>query len=211
MNVLIETTLKLICQKLNGSFSNIDRQGDDWVVLSNIVDHEGRMFEETKDKIVMFLANIQHETVISTYNRTVAVKDNTYAVVAPPIYIDLFVICFANFYGRNYAQGLGMISQTISFFQQNPWFNHENLPGLDDAIDKLTFEISNLEMVDLSYLMGMLGTQYLPSVFYKVRMLPFAGDAMQAEVPAARGLQNPGQPAPDAPSPLHPPEPEEDE
>jgi hypothetical protein len=28
--------------------------------------------------------------------------------------------------------------------------------------------------------MGMLGTKYLPCVFYKLRMLPFASTAMQA-------------------------------
>ncbi|HEX7288874.1 MAG TPA: DUF4255 domain-containing protein [Candidatus Angelobacter sp.] len=210
--MLIETTLGLIRQKLNDFFSKIDPAVEDWVVLSNIVDHEGRLYEETKDKIVMFLANIQHETVVSTYNRAVPIKDNKYAAVAPPLYIDLFVVFFANFYGRNYAQGLGMISRTISFFQQNSWFTHENLPDLDDVIDKLTFEITNLDMVDLSYLMGMLGTQYLPSVFYKVRMLPFAGDAMQAEIPAARGMQDPGWPMEsNAPRPRHTPEPEEDE
>ena len=41
----------------------------------------------------MFLANIQHETTISTYNRTMPVKGNQYAIVAPPLYIDLFVVC----------------------------------------------------------------------------------------------------------------------
>ena len=54
-------------------------------------------------------------------------------------------------------------------------------------IDKLTMEITNIDLLEINYLMGTLGTKYLPSVFYKLRMIPFANDAMQAEVPAARG------------------------
>jgi hypothetical protein len=86
-----------------------------------------------------------------------------------------------------------MISQTISFFQQNPWFTHDNVPGLDPVIDKLTFEMTNLDLVDLSYLISMTGTKYLPSVYYKVRLLPFQSGAMQAEVPAAKGVEAPSE------------------
>jgi hypothetical protein len=189
----IDTTLELIRQKLNEFFSNTDPREEDWVILSNVVDHEGHTFEPAKDKVVMFLANIQHETTISTYNRTVPVKGDQYAIVAPALYIDLFVVFFANFYNKNYPEGLGMISRTISFFQQNPWFTHDNLPGLDRVIDKLTFEMTNLEVTGLNYLMGLMGAKYLPSAFYKVRMIPFAGEAIQGQVPAAQGVQSPGE------------------
>lgn len=187
----IQTTLELIRQKLGEFIGNTIASEEEWVILSNIVDHENHLYEKAKNKIVMFLANIQHETVISTYKRTVPTEDQ-YAVVAPPLYIDLFVLFFANFYDKNYPEGLGMISQTISFFQQNPWFTHENLPGLDPVIDKLTFEMTNLDLVDLSYLISMTGTKYLPSVYYKVRLIPFQSGAMQAGVPAAKGVEAPG-------------------
>ena len=35
--------------------------------------------------------------------------------------------------------------------------------------------------------MGLLGTKYLPSVYYKVRLLPFQSDAMSSTTPAAQG------------------------
>jgi hypothetical protein len=188
---IIQTTLEQIRRKLNEFISNAIPMDEDWVILSNIVDHESHPYEKAKNRIVMFLANIQHETIISTYKRTVATGEQ-YASVPPPLYIDLFVFFLANFYDNNYSDGLGMISQTISFFQQTPWFTHENLPGLDPAIDKLTFEMTNLELVDLSYLLGMTGTRYLPSVYYKLRLIPFQSGAMQAEVPAAKGVEAPG-------------------
>ena len=42
-------------------------------------------------------------------------------------------------------------------------------------------------------LMGMAGTKYLPSAYYKIRTLPFQSEAMQAQVPAARGITAPGR------------------
>ncbi|MBX7224103.1 MAG: DUF4255 domain-containing protein [Blastocatellia bacterium] len=192
MNI-IQTTLELIRQKLDESFQNVEPRNERWVILANLANPDGSLFEETTNKVVMFLANLKHETIISTYNRTVPTKTDVYAVVAPTLYIDVYVLFLANFYDQRYAQGLGAISQTISFFQQNPVFTHVNLPDLDPVIDKLTFEFVNLEISELNYLMGMIGSKYLPSVYYKVRMIPFQSAAMQGQVSPARGLTAPGE------------------
>lgn len=186
-------TFELVRQKLNESFKNAHPRDDDWVILSNVVDQEGHPYEEGKQKVLMILANIQNEAIVSTYNRAAPVKGEQYAVVAPPIYVDLYVLFYANFENKNYPEGLAMISQTISFFQQNPWFTRDTLPGLGPEIKKLTFELSNLEMTDLNYLMGMLGAKYLPSVYYKVRLIPFQSGAMQALLPPVRGVEPPAQ------------------
>lgn len=184
---LIRQVLDLIRQKLNESFANADPRREDWVILSNIVDQDGRSFTGAKDKIVMVLANIKHETVISTYTAAVKTKTSAYAIVAPPLYIDLYVIFYANFFDENYRQGLAMISRTISFFQQNPWFDANTLPGLPPVVEKLAMEITSLDLLEVNYLMGMLGVNYLPSVFYKVRMLPFVGEAIEGVTPPVGG------------------------
>jgi hypothetical protein len=191
---MIRTVCELIRKQLNTFFQNTDRGDEDWVILSNIVDHDGVLCEAAKNKMVMVLTNITHETIVSTYNSTAKTKTGTYTVIQPPLYIDLFLLFFANFYDKRYSQGLGMISRTISFFQQNPWFTHANMPDLDASIDKITMEITNLDLLQVNYLMGMLGTKYLPSVYYKLRMIPFSSDAMQAAVPAAQGMDAPKEP-----------------
>lgn len=195
---MIRTVCELIRSRLNAFFQNTDRGDEDWVTLSNIVDHDGAICQAAKDKIVMVLTNITHETIVSTYNSTAKTASSTYAVIQPPLYIDLFILFFANFYDKRYAQGLGMISRTIGFFQQNPWFTHDNMPDLDPRIDKITMEITNLDLLQVNYLMGMLGTKYLPSVYYKLRMIPFSSDAMQAAVPAAQGMDAPKNPSGEA-------------
>jgi Pvc16 N-terminal domain len=168
---MIRRVLELIRNQLNSHFQNIDSSDEDWVILSNVVDCEGHPFEEAKGKIVMFLANITHETIVS--------NSAARTPLPPPLYIDLFILFFANFYNENYRYGLEMISRTISFFQQNPWFTHDNMPDLDPSIDKLTMEMTNLDLREINYLMSALDTKYLPSVYYKLRMIPFASDAME--------------------------------
>lgn len=86
----------------------------------------------------------------------------------------------ANFIEHSYPDGLAALSRLISFFQQTPVLNAQNTPGLSPEIDQLTLDLENLSAVDVNYVMGMLGTRYLPSVFYKLRMIPFASSAMQS-------------------------------
>lgn len=191
-------TLELVRRRLNQFIHAADPRPEDWVILSNLVDHSGNPHEGAKGKIVMFLANIQREVTISTYKPNVPVSRGRYAVVASPLHIDLFVLFYANFYDSTYIQGLEAISRTISFFQQNPWFTKESLPGLDPAIEKLSFELVNLEPVELNYLMGLTGSKYLPSVYYKVRMIPFQAGAIQQQRRGVRGIQPPGEERDDA-------------
>ena len=190
---LIRTVLELLRQKLNEYFTNADPRREDWVILANIMDQEGRPFASTKDKIVMTLANIRHETIVSTFTPAVKTKTGSYVNVTPPLYIDLFVLFYANFYDENYRQGLAMISRTISYFQQNPIFDAATMPDLPRGIDKLTLEITSLDLLELNYLMGMLGVNYLPSVYYKLRMLPFVGEAIEAVTPPVSGDDTSGR------------------
>ena len=181
----IRGVLGVIRTLVNEYMQNLDRRGDDWVTLTSIVYHDGSVNETTRDKVVMSLYNITRENVISTYAPARPGADS-FAIVAPPIYVNLHVIFMANFAANNYLDGLAAISHIISFFQQNPWFNQANAPDLGPEIDKITMEMSNLDASELNHVMGVLGAKYLPSAFYKLRLLPFASTAMQAIAYPAR-------------------------
>jgi Pvc16 N-terminal domain len=185
--MLILNALECVRQRLNSALHNANPRNDEWVVLSNVLDQKGQEVPEATDKIVMFLANITHETIQSTYTSAIPSGGSRYAIVSPPLYINLYVLFYANL---AYKVALSTISATISFFQQMPTFTRDSLPGLDPQIDKLSFEFTNLDITELNYVMGLLGTKYLPSVYYKVRLLPFQGDAVMGQVPAAQGSKN---------------------
>ena len=191
---IIPATLTQIERRLNEWFLNIDHRDRPWVKLSSIVDNEGRFRGAVENTVVMFLANMQHETTISTFNRSLPISDDRYAIVTPPVYLNLYLLFYANFWSNRhqYVTGLGAISRTISYFQQHPTFTHDSLPELDPRIEKLTFELVNLDVTDLNYLIGLAGVKYLPLVLYKVRMIPFQAEAMKGQTPAVQGLESPG-------------------
>jgi len=180
---LIRNALETIHDIANLYLENLDRRGDAWIALTSLVDHNGALNEGARDKIVMCVYNITRETTVSTYKPTyssAASGGDSLAVVAPPLYIDVHLMFMANFTERKYSDGLAALSRLIGFFQQVPFFAPANAPALAPGIDKLTLEFENLSPVDVNYIMSMLGTRYLPSAFYKLRMIPFAATAMQS-------------------------------
>lgn len=183
----IRNILEILKTRLNEELRNLSQRPDDWVTLTSIVNHDGNINQECLDKVVLSIYNIVRENVISTYNPSIP-AGGQYVTVQPPIYIDLHVMFMANFSGANYAEGLSAISRVIGYFQQQPVLTHDIAPQLSPNVDKIVLEMENLSAVDVNYIMGMMGTKYLPSVFYKLRMVPYASNAMSASVyPARRG------------------------
>lgn len=188
----LRNVLETICGLANSYLENLDRRGDAWVVLTSMVDHDGSLNQGARDKIVMIVYNISRETVISTYQPTMSSAQtkgagNALAVISPPLYLDVHLMFMANFAEKKYADGLAALSRLISFFQQTPYFNQQNAPGLAPDIDNLTLEFENLGPIDVNYVMSMLGTRYLPSAFYKLRMIPFVSSAMQSRAYGVTG------------------------
>lgn len=187
---MIESTLKLIEQKLNEFYTFIDDVEPNMAILSTIIGQDGAPLSDSKDKVVMSVVNIQNETTISVYQRNINPrKGDSTSIVSPPLYINLYLLFIANFEGNRvkYLEALKFISYTIRFFQQNTYFNNENLPGMDDRIKKLTFEMENMDYQILSHLFGMIGAKYLPSVQYKVRLFPYQDYVVKGKTPVMKG------------------------
>lgn len=180
---LLSNVLKTVCDLANANLKNIDPRPDAWVTLTSLVDHDGSVNQSARDKIVMTVYNISREIFASSYQAVgSALPGNVPAkglpVVAPPLYVDVHLMFMANFAEKNYLDGLSALSRLISYFQQTPVFTPQNAPALAPEIDQITLDLENMDPVDVNYVMGMLGTRYFPSVFYKLRLIPFASTAM---------------------------------
>jgi len=93
------------------------------------------------------------------------------------------VLFAANFSSANYPEALKFISSSIGFFQARPVIDQQNTPDLDARIEKVTLEIQNLSIMELSNLWGILSGKYMPSILYKVRMLTIDSQEISGEVP----------------------------
>src|SRR5215204_2468597 len=151
---MIQQACELIRNRLNAFLGSVDPGSDGWVVLANLIDHEGKPFPGAENKLVMFLGNVEYETSMSTLGRSAQLHGTTYTSVAAPRLINVWMMFFANFYNQRYPDGLDMLSRTISFFQQYPRFTHDSDPALDRRLERLTVEMVNLDFTQLNYVMS---------------------------------------------------------
>ncbi len=139
---MIDKVLSLILDELNVFLSARLAGSEPHAVLSALVEQDGTPPPQIENKLVLSLVNIERET-------------------APNLNIYLRVA--ANF-GANYIECLQFLSAALEFFQERPVFT---APG----IDRLNVQMLNLTIQDLHSLWSISGSNYLPSVFYKVRMV----------------------------------------
>lgn len=166
---MIDAAIGQIANQLNQALRRAFQVGEDLVVVSNLHEQDGSVATQVANKLAMFLVNIERESVPGQTAR--GGSGARFAQASEPVHLNLMLMFAANFGGNNYTEALKFIASTISFFQGRPVFDHQNTPELDPRIDKLTLDIENLSLSDLSNLWGVLSGKYLPSVLYRMRMV----------------------------------------
>lgn len=183
---MINSAIGHLALQLNQFFKKSYDLTEDIVAISNLLEQDGTVAGGVNNKLVMFLTNIQKDTVPFRQPLGAAeTVDGRAVVVAPPLYLNLYVMIAANFGGANYTEALKFISNAIAFFHRHPVFDRRNAPDLDKRIEKLILEIENLSIQDLSNLWGVLSGKYLPSILYKVRMVVIDRDDIVGQLPLA--------------------------
>jgi hypothetical protein len=78
----------------------------------------------------------------------------------------------------DYESALISLEQVVLFFQRNRFYTVDSSPELvaynqvhNVQVEKITFEIVNLNLEQLHQVWSGLGGHYMPSVIYKMRML----------------------------------------
>lgn len=160
---------------------------DDHVVAESLVNPDGTNSDTVLNKIVVSLVNIEHETTANT-QQYIAGGTNNYGKVSNPVFLNLYLLIAANYESGNYPEALKMLSSVIRIFQSNSYFTRSKNPELSPPLDKLTFEIFNLPLNELSHIWGGLGAKYVPSILYKVRMISIQENKIAEEIPGVTGL-----------------------
>ena len=125
--------------------------------------------ESLKNNIVMGLVNIEEDRISRQPDNYVRNPNLVYQ--KSPVYLNLYVLFVANFDATNYESSLNYITWIVKFFQSQNVFNHVSTPRLPGAVEELIFDMKTLSFQDLNNLWGVLGSKYMPSVLYKVRLL----------------------------------------
>ncbi|WP_443113920.1 DUF4255 domain-containing protein [Herbaspirillum seropedicae] len=183
---MINAAVSHLAGQLNQFLKQSYGRTEDIVVMSGLVDAEGHPASQVKNKLVMFLVNLEKDTMPYRPHGRGDVGMARAVVNPAPLYLNLYVMLAANFSGANYGEALKLLSGAISYFQRHPVFDHQSTPGLDGRIEKLILDIENLKIHELSNIWTLLGGKYLPSVLYKVRMVALESDNVVEMTPTVR-------------------------
>jgi hypothetical protein len=182
--IMIDQTLEVIRKEVNnyiltqsGNTTNGDK-----VILTSLVDDTGKIIIPV-DSIGISLINIEEEKYFKTTGLMQTQRsDTTTGFIRPPIHLNLQIMFAAHF--TQYAESLKHISYILSFFQKKPVFDVDNTQALTTInVKKLILELNTINLEHLNYIWGMIGTRYLPSNIYKVRMLSVQESDIAMEVP----------------------------
>lgn len=186
---MIHTAVSHVANQLNQYLRRTFDLNEDIVATSNIVEQDGTVVSHINNKVVICLINVEKDTVPFRQRQNGNSSGERTITGPPPLYFNLYLMVIGHFSSNNYSEALKFLSNSISFFQRCPVFDHNNTPDLDKRIDRLVLDIENLNIQDLSNVWGTLGGKYLPSVLYKVRMVAFDAGDIRSQTPTVQEPQ----------------------
>lgn len=162
---------------------------DDIVVLGSLVNPDGSVTNNIENKVVVSIINLEHEKTVKNMGGYIANEQGAYSKVNPPVYLNLYVLISANYNSQNYQEALKMLSAVIGVFQSTLIFSPDSHPDLDPLIERLSLEIYNIPIQELSHIWNGIGAKYVPSMVYKVRMISVQKGTVQEEISGVRSLK----------------------
>jgi len=124
------------------------------------------------------LVNIEEDRISRSQDNFTR-KDNVLLYKNPPVFLNLYVLFAVNL--STYSEALKRLSFIIQFFQYQNVFTPLNSPTLPANVEELIFDLKTLSFQDLNNLWGILGSKYLPSVMYKMRLITISEEFVQGE------------------------------
>lgn len=182
---MIDRVLIAIIKNLNDELKSILNTENSPVILTTLVEQSGSQPVGTENKIVCTVVNLVQEKMYSehaVYHKST--EQN------PAIKLNLYLLISANFNSQNYKDGLRILSAVIGFFQTKRVFVPANTPNLPQQVEKVTLEIHNLELNELSHFWGAIGAKYMPSIIYKLRMISISQDRIKQIVPDVKRVED---------------------
>ncbi len=179
---MLEKALLFISNLLNKELKMAFGLTDDTVVVGSLINLDGSITKNIENKIVLSIINLEHEKTVkhkSPYRNT---TKSGFHKVNPPVHLNLYVLASANYNSENYMDALKMLSSVIGVFQADKIFTSETHPELAPYIERLTFEIYNVPIQELSHVWSGIGAKYVPSILYKVRMVSIEKERVQSEI-----------------------------
>jgi hypothetical protein len=175
---MLDVALKFLVAELNTYLQTRTDSDFGQAEICRLVDDAGK-WTVTEDHLGVSLINVEEERSVRAQLPEKVYIDGRLAVIEPELKLNLHVMVAANF--KLYDQALKYLSLGMTFFQSHHNFTHEEYPGLDAQIERLSAELLSVTYEQLNQIWAYIGGKQLPSVVYKIRMIMLQ-DVAQAAV-----------------------------
>jgi hypothetical protein len=156
------------------------------VILGNISQAGTSMDSTLQNMIIVSLIKIEEDRISRSQDNYIRV-DQQVTYRNPPVYLNLDILFTANY--ENYKTALLLLSFVIQFFQFQNVFTPQNSPDLPAGVEELIFDMKTLSLQDLNNLWGILGSKYIPSIVYKMRLIQIADTFTRGDAGLIREIQ----------------------
>jgi hypothetical protein len=156
------------------------------IILGNISQVGTSTDSTLQNMIIVSLIKIEEDRISRSQDNYVRV-DQQVIYRNPPVYLNLDILFTSNY--ENYKTSLLLLSFVIQFFQFQNVFTPQISPDLPQGIEKLIFDMKTLTLQDLNNLWGILGSKYIPSIVYKMRLIQIADKFTQGAAGVVKEIQ----------------------
>lgn len=183
---MIQKVLQFTNEVLQQFLQNKFDLDEDIVISNNLIDADGSIPQKNKNKVIISLINLEHETSKPFNVSNKKLHDGNFAMNAPSNRYNLDILVTANF--DDYNETLKFLNAVILFFQINQAIDSSTNSNIPKEITKLVFDLEKNSYHQMHSLWTAMGAKYRPSVIYKMRMITLQDDRIKEEIPAIKGL-----------------------
>lgn len=183
---MIDKTLSFLVTELNAHLAADFPSTEPHAILSSLAFPDGSVPDQIENKIVITIANVERETAATEPDFARPVQDGDRIRVSYPLHLNVYLLVSAS-YKQNYVEGLRLLSAALAFLHLKPVFTPQNSAAFPSGLQRLTLEMVNLGVTDLQNVWASMGSKYMPSAFYKARMLSIKEQWAKDRVPVIAG------------------------
>lgn len=155
------------------------------VVLNSITDGSGTTVSG-KDLVTITLANVEEECINKAQQFQRNRNNSTYSYVQPEIRLNLLLLLSIrpDTTPESYNDALTKLTYVSQFFQLHPYLDQSSIrhPQVSDSLERLNITLVSPTFEQQSYIWGVHGGTYLPSLLYRVSLVTIQGAVLDREV-----------------------------
>lgn len=165
---MLDATLKFLADEVNQYLFRRTSSAVISVEPGSLTDDTGK-WAVREGAIGLALVNVEEERILRSPAPERTLRGDSQIVQQPELKLNLQIVFAARH--KDYLHALRYLSHVLTFFQSHAVFTAENYPGLEPGLEKLSVELLSYGPEQLNQLWAYIGTKYLPSVVYRVRMV----------------------------------------